>query len=149
MTTISTLDPVVAAPNEQYAFGMLDDVLQAAQPRVPKLLGPNGEEIEIPESLFHLLKQLVHDMSQGRAVMLVSRNQVLTTQQAADILNMSRPHLVKLLEDNRIPFTRTGKHRRINFEDLIVYKHKRDAQRRLGLAELTRLGEEMGDYDPT
>ena len=147
MTFTPVLDPVAAAPDEQYVFGMLDDVLQAEQPRVPKLLGPNGEEIELPESLFHLLKQLVHDMSQGRAVMLVSRNQVLTTQQAADILNVSRPHLVKLLEENRIPFTKIGKHRRINFEDLMVYKHKRDAQRRRALAELTRLGEEMGDYD--
>ncbi len=147
MAFSSVLDPISAAPDEQYVLRMLDDVLQAQQPKNPKVLGPNGEEIELPESLFQLLKQVVHDMSQGRAVMLVSRNQMLTTQQAADILNVSRPFLVKLLEENRIPFTKTGKHRRINFEDLIVYKHKRDAQRRRALAELTRLGEEMGDYD--
>ncbi len=140
-------DPVTAAPNEQHVLGMLDDVLQAEQPSVPKLLGPNGEEIELPASLLYLLKQMVHDMSQGRAVMLVSRDQMLTTQQAADILNVSRPFLVKLLEEQRIPFIKTGKHRRITFEDLMVYKHKRDAQRRQGLAELTRLGEDMGDYD--
>ncbi len=147
MTSILTLDPVAVAPDEQYAFGVLDNALQAEQPGIPKLLGPNGEEIELPESLFHLLKQLVRDISQGRSVMLVSRAPLLTTQQAADILNVSRPHLVKLLEEGRIPFTRTGKHRRINFTDLIAYVQQRDVERRHGLAQLTRLGEQMGDYD--
>jgi excisionase family DNA binding protein len=147
MAFTPVIDPVTAAPDDQHLLGMLDDVLQAEQPSVPKLLGPNGEEIDLPESLFYLLRQMVHDMSQGRTVMLVSRNQMLTTQQAADILNVSRPYLVKLLEEQRIPFIKTGKHRRITFEDLMVYKHKRDAQRRQALAELTRLGEDMGDYD--
>jgi excisionase family DNA binding protein len=147
MASVFALDSVAAAPGERHAFCVLDDVLQAGQRGTPKLLGSNGEEIELPETLLHLLKQLVHDMSQGRTITLVSRNRMLTTQQAADILNVSRPHLVKLLEENRIPFTRTGTHRRIDVEDLMVYKQKRDDQRRRGLAELTRLGEQMGDYD--
>ncbi len=143
----TALDPITADHDEQRVLGKLDAALQAKQRGVPRLLGPDGEEIELPEPLFHLLKQLVHDLSQGKAVMLVSNDHMLTTQQAADILNVSRPYLVKLLEENQIPFIRVGRHRRINFDDLMAYKHKRDAQRRKALAELTRLGEEMGDYD--
>ena len=147
MAIAFTRDLVAAAPDEQRALCVLDDALKEEHARSSKLLGPNGEEIELPESLFRLLKQAVHDMSQGRAVMLVSRDRMLTTQEAAGILNVSRPYLVKLLEENRISYTRTGTHRRINFEDLMAYKRKRDAERRRGLAELTQLGEEMGDYD--
>ena len=137
----------MAAPDEQHALGVLDDAFRVEQARVPTLLGANGKEIELPESLFNLLRQLVRDLSSGRSIMLVSRGQMLTTRQAADILNVSRPHLVKLLEENQIPFMRTGTHRRISFDDLIAYKQRRDAQRRRGLAQITQMGEEMGDYD--
>ncbi|MDQ6692963.1 MAG: helix-turn-helix domain-containing protein [Chloroflexota bacterium] len=111
-----------------------------------KLVSAGGEEIDLPPSIFPLLHKMVHALASGQTVSIVSVGQQLTTQQAADILNISRPHLVKLMEEGKLPFTRTGKHRRLLFEEVMAYKQQRDAERREGLAELTRLGEEMGDY---
>lgn len=86
-------------------------------------------------------------MAHGKAVTLVSSGRMLTTQQAADILNVSRPFLIRLLELGELPFVKVGSHRRIRLDELIAYKRLRDAQRRQGLARLTQLGAEMGDYD--
>lgn len=147
MPTMFTHEPIMAAPDEQTTLHLLDNLLRAEQAGVSRFVGPNGDEFELPGSLLEVLKQLVHNLSQGYAISLVVRNQFLTTQQAADILNVSRPHLVRLLEEDHIPFFKTGKHRRIRLDDLMLYKSSRDAQRRRGLAELTRLGEQMGDYD--
>ncbi|MGA7731408.1 MAG: helix-turn-helix domain-containing protein [Chloroflexia bacterium] len=139
------LDPSKASPEEQQVFSQLEIALESTQ--APRLLGHDGEEIELPESLYNLLIQIVHDLSQGRNIALVRRDHMLTTQQAADILNVSRPYLVTLLERGEMLFTRVGKHRRINFDDLMKYKQQRDQDRRYGLVQITRLGEEMGDYD--
>jgi excisionase family DNA binding protein len=71
----------------------------------------------------------------------------LTTQEAADILNMSRQHLVTLLERGDIPYSKTGSHRRLSMRDVLAYKEQRRATRRASLARLTALAEEAGDYD--
>jgi excisionase family DNA binding protein len=70
----------------------------------------------------------------------------LTTQQAADLLNVSRQYVVRLLNEKRIPYTKTGTHRRLRIEDVLAYKEQRDTERRDALDELTRLNEEAGDY---
>ena len=70
-----------------------------------------------------------------------------TTQEAADLLNVSRPHLIKLLEEGAINFERVGTHRRIRFEDLMEYKHKRDNERRKALKKLTQMAQEAGLYE--
>lgn len=139
-------NPVMADENERPALNQIEGVLENVR-RVPKLVGPGGEEIELPQSLFIMLRQIVHYLLNGRAVTIVPLNKELTTQEAADILNVSRPYLVKLLEQGDIPFVRTGTHRRIQFIDLMNYKKYRDEKRRKGLAELTRLSQEMGLYD--
>ncbi len=73
--------------------------------------------------------------------------QKLTTQEAADLLNVPEPYLLKLLEDGDLPFKLVGLHRRINLEDLLKYKEKRDKKRHELLTELTQLSEEYGLYD--
>lgn len=139
-------NPVMADENERPALNQIEGVLENVR-RVPKLVGPGGEEIELPQSLFVMLRQIVYHLLQGRAVTIVPYNKELTTQEAADILNVSRPYLVKLLEQGDIPYVKTGTHRRIRFIDLMNYKKYRDEKRRKGLAELTRLSQEMGLYD--
>jgi excisionase family DNA binding protein len=78
---------------------------------------------------------------------LVPVGQLLTTQQAADLLNMSRQYLVRLLEENQIPHRKVGRHRRLKIEDVLAYKAGRSAARKSKLAELTQIAEEAGAYD--
>jgi excisionase family DNA binding protein len=143
--------PIVASEGERTAVHTLDQLLCGASnghsAGAPRIVGPTGEESELPESVFHILRQVVHQLAQGKAVSIVPVGQELTTQEAADILNVSRPYLVKLLEQGDIPFTRTGTHRRVRFGDLMAYKQQRDSERRRALAELTQMSQDMGLYD--
>jgi excisionase family DNA binding protein len=142
--------PVSASAEEQAALSRMErliDHVLAEHTVKPRLVGPDGETIELPESVFHLLSQVVHDLAEGRMVTIVPRDQELTTQEAADLLNVSRPHLVKLLERGEIPYSKTGTHRRIRFVDAMAYKARRDEQRKEGLARLTRMSQGLGLYD--
>lgn len=113
---------------------------------IPKLVGP-GFAIELPESVFKALCQIVYYMLQGHAVSIIPINKEITTQEAADFLNISRPYLVKLLEQGEIPFIKVGTHRRIRFSDVMKYKERRDETRKQGLAEITHIAEDAGEYD--
>ena len=84
----------------------------------------DGHDSILPRQALSLLRDLLTDMAQGNAVTIVPMHAEMTTQQAADILNVSRPHLVKLLESGQLTFTKVGTHRRIRFEDLMAYKQK-------------------------
>jgi excisionase family DNA binding protein len=107
--------------------------------RTLKLVQDNGEEatLELPASVLHLLTEMLSQMAQGNAVTLLPIHAELTTQEAANLLNVSRPHLVKLLETREIPFRKVGRHRRIRFEDLMEYKDRIDQKRMAVLDELT------------
>lgn len=112
-----------------------------------RLLGPDGEMIGIPASAFHALRLVVDAMSRGQTVVLAPQEEELTSQQAADLLRVSRPHLVKLLDGGEIPFHRVGTHRRVRLEDVLDYRGKRSQDRREKLDELTRLSESFeGGY---
>jgi excisionase family DNA binding protein len=149
---IRRMTPVAAPPAARGQLIDLMAALQGSRARAgaasrPRLVGPNHEEIALPETVYHLLKQLVEILARGDAITLVPVGKKLTTQQAADLLNVSRQYLVRLLENGEIPFERVGKHRRVKIEDALAYKQQRDATRRGKLAELTRLSEDAGGYD--
>lgn len=145
--------PISALPQErsevfalQKMLRDLADVPTTPQPRC-ELRGPKGELIPLPESIFYLLKQVVEVMAQGDAITLVPVGRELTTQQAADLLNMSRQYLVRLLDDKQIPFSRTGKHRRLKIEDVLRFKAQRDLERHAALDDLAALNQELGAYE--
>lgn len=120
--------------------------LQAAQTqkRRLRLLSASGEELVVPSSVSRALRSLVEEMSEGHTVALVASHRELTTQEAADLLNVSRPHLVKLLDEEAMPSHRAGTHRRVRLDDLLRYKARRDAARRKTLKKLTRESQKLG-----
>jgi excisionase family DNA binding protein len=100
-------------------------------------------EIVLTPALSNLLMELLRHVGRGDAVTLVPVSQMLTTQQAADILNVSRPYLISLLEKGEIEHTLVGRHRRIQAEDLFAYKRVRNEKRRKALAELAETDAEI------
>lgn len=105
--------------------------------------GKGEELIPIPETAVRMLSQILTNMAHGKTMTLTPIESELTTQQAADILNVSRPHLVQMLEDGKIPHHKVGSHRRILYADLMVYKRKTYEARQKVLDRLTEQAEEL------
>ena len=100
------------------------------------------ENVTLMPALAASLLEVLRLVSSGRGFRVIPVESDLTTQQAADLLNVSRPFLVKLLEEGKIPFTKTGRHRRVRADDLFTYKKKRDATRSKALDNLMRMDAE-------
>ncbi len=141
-------DIVAAADGvETQALKDVERLINAAPLRSAQFVGPDNERVSIPTSLYEALRHIIPLLVRGDTVSLVPVHQEVTTQQAADLLNVSRPHLITLLDRKQIPFTKVGTHRRIRFVDLMRYKLQRDAERRQAINEMTALAEEFGAYD--
>jgi excisionase family DNA binding protein len=102
----------------------------------------DGNDLILPRQALALLRDLLVEMAQGNAVTIVPTHAELTTQEAANILNVSRPHLVKLLEEGAIPFSKTGTHRRIRYQDLMAYSKQRTQESKAALDELALQAQE-------
>lgn len=115
---------------------------QAAIP----VAGEHGGEdaLILPREAVSLLAFILAQAAEGRGVTVMPSHAELTTQQAADMLNVSRPYLIKLLESGEIPFRLVGRHRRVTYEALREYKRHDDARRRTAADELAALGQELG-----
>ncbi|MEV5749881.1 helix-turn-helix domain-containing protein [Actinoallomurus sp. NPDC052308] len=104
-----------------------------------------GEDaLVLPREVVDMVAFILIQAAQGRGVNVMPLKAELTTQQAADILNVSRPYLIGLLEDGKIPYRLVGRHRRIKYEDLLDYQRRDDAERRAAADELSVLGQELG-----
>ncbi|HEY0477095.1 MAG TPA: excisionase family DNA-binding protein [Kofleriaceae bacterium] len=152
---IRRMTPVSAPPDTLAELGAAAEQLARilgvrktkARMSQPRLVGPTGGEIPLPEPMFHLLARIAEVLARGDAVTIVPVGQELTTQQAANLLNVSRQYLIRLLDENELPFNRTeGKHRRLRIEDVLAYKAKRDHEREEGLDELAAMTQDMGGY---
>lgn len=107
-------------------------------------MSADAVSVTIPRQAFDMLLEILGQMANGNAVSIVPVHAELTTQQAADLLNVSRPHLVHLLEQGKLPSRKVGAHRRVRAEDLIAFKQKDEARRREVLDELTAEAEKHG-----
>lgn len=105
------------------------------------------EKIRIPISALKFLAKILKEISRGNPVSIVPIATELTTQAAAEFLGCSRPHLVKLLEEGKIPFTKVGKHRRIKYEDILKFKQEKKSMQLKKIQELMQMDEESGLYD--
>lgn len=107
-----------------------------------------AHQIELPTSALRLLVDILAELADGNAVKIVPVHAELTTQEAADLLNVSRPHLVKLLEAAVLPFHMTGKHRRVRFADVMQYKSERERTSEEAMKALAEQAQRLGmDYE--
>ena len=112
--------------------------------RIQVLDGKEAGTITVPASALRLFVHLLTEMSHGNAVTLIPTHAELTTQQAADLLNVSRPYMAKLLDEGKIPGRTVGRFRRVRFDDLMAFKQKDVAARLKALEELSALDQELG-----
>jgi excisionase family DNA binding protein len=102
-----------------------------------------GESLKVPKKAFSLLLDILENMAEGKSVTLIPSDTQVSTQQAADLLSVSRPHLVKLLEEGKIPFKKVGTHRRIEWKDILEYEEKLKKNRKQQLYFLSKQAQEL------
>jgi len=154
MTTLAVEEPVydmkplVAPPEQEADIAALYHVLENSQTKGDlRLVTPDEVDVAIPESLRQILARVVQVMASGDGVSVVPVSQRLTVQQAADILNVPRPYMLGLLQQGEIPFVATGTEKLIHIKDVLIYKEKRDRQRRVALDNLAELSQMYGEYE--
>lgn len=108
-----------------------------------KISGQDGEAVKIAPAVGELIIELLGHVSAGNMVTLVPVSAMLTTQQAADMLNVSRPHLTKLLKQGEIAFEEVGKHRRVPLPALMRYREEKARKQEEAMKALSRLGQEF------
>lgn len=147
MMSAPTLERTVLPPEEP-PKGLLQ-ALSGLEARTTTLMGPDGEHVVLPPEVFEVLRDVVAAMVDGQAVTIVPVHQRLTTQEAADLLGISRPTLVKLLDADEIPYERPGRHRRLLLSDVLAYRDRRSSERREALDNMAEIAEESGMYERT
>ena len=148
MTGLAYRQPPVTAADAAIARSAGEALAQFAETTRPLKLrvreAGNDRPLELPAGAVALLLEVLEAMATGRGVTLIPENAELTTVEAAAILNVSRPFLIKLLDDGTIRHRKVGRHRRIRFEDLMGYKRMDDKKREAALDELVRDAQEQG-----
>jgi excisionase family DNA binding protein len=109
--------------------------------------GDTETQVVIPAVAFRFFVDVLAELANGNAVTVAPVHAELTTQQAADLMNVSRPYLIKLLDEGKLPYRRVGNRRKVHLVDVVGYKRRDDAQRQAVLDELTREAEDLGLYD--
>lgn len=130
------------------SYSVLKSAISKLQNPYPEIeIEETKETLKIPLNALVLLSEILEEISKGRPVSIMPIAAEFTTQAAAEFLGCSRPHLVKLLESGKIPFVKVGKHRRVQFEDLVKYRNEmKDKQKKL-IIDMMKSDEELGLYD--
>ncbi|HKY31705.1 MAG TPA: helix-turn-helix domain-containing protein [Candidatus Polarisedimenticolia bacterium] len=139
--------PIIAPEHEKKALGAVEDALGKSKPGKARLVGPDGQHMILPHSLYLVLREAARELADGNGISILPVMAELTTQQAAEHLSVSRPFLIKLLEDKHIPFHMAGTHRRIYLRDLLAFKEQRDTNARRALNQLSDDAQDLQIYD--
>lgn len=140
----SKLDQKVAGESYSALVSVIEQI-SSEQPEIE--IDETHDKIRVPLSALKLLGEILKAMGQGKLISLVPVSAEVTTQAAAEMLGCSRPHLVKLLEDGKIAFTKVGKHRRIKFDDIVTYRNQLKEQQKQHITDIMNEDEETGLYD--
>lgn len=146
MSALQNLDPIVPSERDAQLAQESSRLLAACIGKgdTARLIVQDGNQrIDVPVAALRMLVDILAQMAQGNAVSIVPIHAELTTQQAADFLNVSRPHVVRMLEEGRIPFRKIGTHRRVLFKDLMNYRQRSMAEARQAADELTKQAQEL------
>lgn len=146
-TTTTERDPIVAPEEERDTIASIEEYLESKRGRSAKLVGPGKDGVPIPSALRRVLVAAARQLAEGNGVSILPVMAEVTTQQAADLLNVSRPFVVGLLDKGEIPFHKVGTHRRIRLKDLLAFKRRRDASRRAIIDRLAAEAQELGIYE--
>ena len=147
MSAPQNADPIVPSERDAQLAQESSRLLAACIGKgdTARLIVQDGKQrIDVPVAALRMLVDILAQMAQGNAVSLVPIHAELTTQQAADFLNVSRPHVVRMLEDGKIAFRKVGTHRRVLFRDLMEYRQRSMAESRQAADELSRQAQELG-----
>jgi excisionase family DNA binding protein len=139
-------------PTESGKLARVDQFLKAHEARRGRyfLVGATPDDrVELPAEVYQALRKVVDALGQGLAVTVAPLTQTLTTQQAADLLGVSRPTVIKLLDDGRIPFERIGTHRKVLLRDLLAYRERRRAEQYAALEATSTDFDDEEDVETT
>jgi excisionase family DNA binding protein len=136
------VERIVLPPEDPRRLGGVLAALTTRRPQGAALVGPDGERLDLPPEVFEIFRDVVEALAQGLAITIAPHQMILSTSEAADILGVSRPTIVRLLEAGAIPFEQPGRHRRVRLADVLAY-HERAA----GLDQMVADAEDAGLYD--
>jgi excisionase family DNA binding protein len=144
-----TVDRPVLPPSDPAGRHELDELasLLTHDHGDAAIVAPDGTLVHLPPAVYEVLTRVIAAMRAGRAITVAPLAQRLTTQEAADLLGVSRPTLIKLLAEGKIPFEQPGRHRRVRLDDLLAYRDRRRSERSADLDELIQQTEALGLYD--
>jgi excisionase family DNA binding protein len=154
LTADRAIDPSALSDEERSSLReQLREILSEAEetgqvgPVRLQVEGTNRATISLPEAVARPLLNLLLDLAEGRAVSVADADEELTTREATDLLNVSRPYLTQLLKEEKIPSHKVGTQYRVYRKDVLAYKSRRRAESEEAMQELTRLSQELGLYD--
>lgn len=154
MSANETLASSTHSAGDEQQLGRIYDMLTAEEalhprPRHYLVSGAEADPVELPQEVYEVLVHVVDAMRKGLSVTVSPTSQVLTTQQAADLLGISRPTLIKVLNEGQLPYTRSGSHRRIALTDVLDYRERRRRAQYAAIDALASDVDETSDIDQT
>ena len=144
-TSVRRLEPTLE--RAEYAKHVFSTFFVNAEPdKQLQLIGPDGVAEDIPLEIYAVLREVFQHLKDGQAISLIPDDALLTTQQAAEILNISRPYFYRLLDADEIPFIKIGTHRKLRLADVVALRERRSNESRKALNAIAALNEECDDY---